>query len=154
MIRRPPRSTLFPYTTLFRSVLDLGRIDLKRVRVPSAAQLDRGGVPARAVRVEVLSEDPPRALALPQDASTRPVAHQNERVGIVIVQGARRDFGANDQRVPINSLSEIERGNMDSIDGTRARAIEVEGGRAGRAQGALNHTGAGRRRVVGLNSRE
>src|SRR3712207_6918531 len=25
MIRRPPRSTLFPYTTLFRSVLQLGR---------------------------------------------------------------------------------------------------------------------------------
>src|SRR2546430_9956707 len=24
MIRRPPRSTLFPYTTLFRSPLDLG----------------------------------------------------------------------------------------------------------------------------------
>src|SRR2546422_7642632 len=25
MIRRPPRSTLFPYTTLFRSPADLGR---------------------------------------------------------------------------------------------------------------------------------
>src|SRR5438552_12674650 len=25
MIRRPPRSTLFPYTTLFRSLLDEGR---------------------------------------------------------------------------------------------------------------------------------
>src|SRR5437667_2602728 len=25
MIRRPPRSTLFPYTTLFRSLVDLGR---------------------------------------------------------------------------------------------------------------------------------
>src|SRR5256885_13832121 len=24
MIRRPPRSTLFPYTTLFRSAIDLG----------------------------------------------------------------------------------------------------------------------------------
>src|SRR2546425_5995043 len=24
MIRRPPRSTLFPYTTLFRSLMDLG----------------------------------------------------------------------------------------------------------------------------------
>src|SRR5690242_21011296 len=24
MIRRPPRSTLFPYTTLFRSLIDLG----------------------------------------------------------------------------------------------------------------------------------
>src|SRR2546427_7482917 len=30
MIRRPPRSTLFPYTTLFRSLLRLGR------RVPEA----------------------------------------------------------------------------------------------------------------------
>src|SRR3712207_7562842 len=27
MIRRPPRSTLFPYTTLFRSVLDGGAIN-------------------------------------------------------------------------------------------------------------------------------
>src|SRR5436309_12213785 len=28
MIRRPPRSTLFPYTTLFRSVIDLGDVFL------------------------------------------------------------------------------------------------------------------------------
>src|SRR3989442_16025507 len=28
MIRRPPRSTLFPYTTLFRSREHLGRIDV------------------------------------------------------------------------------------------------------------------------------
>src|SRR5574340_1850086 len=27
MIRRPPRSTLFPYTTLFRSLLELGELD-------------------------------------------------------------------------------------------------------------------------------
>src|SRR2546429_8349825 len=27
MIRRPPRSTLFPYTTLFRSLLSLRRVD-------------------------------------------------------------------------------------------------------------------------------
>src|SRR2546429_7274736 len=32
MIRRPPRSTLFPYTTLFRSVLALGlTMDLNRI---------------------------------------------------------------------------------------------------------------------------
>src|SRR3712207_8246486 len=29
MIRRPPRSTLFPYTTLFRSVLEHGRLRLR-----------------------------------------------------------------------------------------------------------------------------
>src|SRR2546430_7270202 len=34
MIRRPPRSTLFPYTTLFRSTFDLLLID---IRIP---QLD------------------------------------------------------------------------------------------------------------------
>src|SRR3712207_8735719 len=29
MIRRPPRSTLFPYTTLFRSVLGIAGLDLE-----------------------------------------------------------------------------------------------------------------------------
>src|SRR2546430_8502870 len=32
MIRRPPRSTLFPYTTLFRSVLDLPTPEFRRHR--------------------------------------------------------------------------------------------------------------------------
>src|SRR5256885_9393408 len=31
MIRRPPRSTLFPYTTLFRSVARLGRLERRAV---------------------------------------------------------------------------------------------------------------------------
>src|SRR5438876_5953893 len=31
MIRRPPRSTLFPYTTLFRSYGDVIGVDLERV---------------------------------------------------------------------------------------------------------------------------
>src|SRR5256885_9706571 len=37
MIRRPPRSTLFPYTTLFRSVPPRGeRPDVAESRVPSS----------------------------------------------------------------------------------------------------------------------
>src|SRR3712207_8286373 len=36
MIRRPPRSTLFPYTTLFRSLL------AARARLPSALPLGSG----------------------------------------------------------------------------------------------------------------
>src|SRR2546427_8698582 len=39
MIRRPPRSTLFPYTTLFRSHADL--LSLNRRDLRSAAQIDR-----------------------------------------------------------------------------------------------------------------
>src|SRR5687767_15610966 len=40
MIRRPPRSTLFPYTTLFRSVLS-------RAAPPSLGQSHVGSLPAR-----------------------------------------------------------------------------------------------------------
>src|SRR3712207_8555943 len=45
MIRRPPRSTLFPYTTLFRS--EAGR-PLGRDRRPEAGEVD--GADARAPR--------------------------------------------------------------------------------------------------------
>src|SRR3712207_6849748 len=38
MIRRPPRSTLFPYTTLFRSTLDAGT-DVRRETVLALEQL-------------------------------------------------------------------------------------------------------------------
>src|SRR3712207_9536794 len=47
MIRRPPRSTLFPYTTLFRSVHDLdvvGRPDTFTVLAALAAVTDRLGL--------------------------------------------------------------------------------------------------------------
>src|SRR3712207_7698931 len=37
MIRRPPRSTLFPYTTLFRSSVELSQI----LRVKPAVSVDR-----------------------------------------------------------------------------------------------------------------
>src|SRR2546430_3659724 len=33
MIRRPPRSTLFPYTTLFRSLLEEGQLPIARAPV-------------------------------------------------------------------------------------------------------------------------
>src|SRR3712207_8054236 len=42
MIRRPPRSTLFPYTTLFRSALEL-RAEVAR-RVVALVVEDLGGV--------------------------------------------------------------------------------------------------------------
>src|SRR6266496_3904440 len=43
MIRRPPRSTLFPYTTLFRSRLERGRAGARRSR-----DRQNGGAPARS----------------------------------------------------------------------------------------------------------
>src|SRR3989442_7529356 len=37
MIRRPPRSTLFPYTTLFRSLCSAARMSRRRSRVMSGS---------------------------------------------------------------------------------------------------------------------
>src|SRR3712207_8063463 len=38
MIRRPPRSTLFPYTTLFRSILDVSLAPRDLLDVPGVHQ--------------------------------------------------------------------------------------------------------------------
>src|SRR3989454_11394577 len=66
MIRRPPRSTLFPYTTLFRSHLP-------------AAGLDLAGAPGRRPRGGCLAaraeERPPRGA----DRAVRPPAAQGAR---------------------------------------------------------------------------
>src|SRR2546425_7093695 len=76
MIRRPPRSTLFPYTTLFRSVAavdldgavddaaeDLARVDLSdrglHARVLAAIGLPRAvpDEPARRAQLHLRSEE-------------------------------------------------------------------------------------------------
>src|SRR5256885_11039325 len=44
MIRRPPRSTLFPYTTLFRSALDQGQPARLAVLVQGQQPLRAGAV--------------------------------------------------------------------------------------------------------------
>src|SRR3712207_7441795 len=41
MIRRPPRSTLFPYTTLFRSDLERHGLDRDLEVLPSEAEVER-----------------------------------------------------------------------------------------------------------------
>src|SRR2546427_3164825 len=50
MIRRPPRSTLFPYTTLFRSheLRSIGQRRVGRCVRPVAAQEALGGEPVQA----------------------------------------------------------------------------------------------------------
>src|SRR3712207_7341611 len=50
MIRRPPRSTLFPYTTLFRSARREGEDDRGDRRGGDAHQEQRGGGDLRAAR--------------------------------------------------------------------------------------------------------
>src|SRR3712207_8578058 len=65
MIRRPPRSTLFPYTTLFRSMPDCtGRLGVLGSSVGGglALQVATRGFDAAAVNYARLPEDPHSAL--------------------------------------------------------------------------------------------
>src|SRR3712207_9100426 len=104
MIRRPPRSTLFPYTTLFRSGLPLmaflARLSQSRtVRVPGTAVFMTGGtdhVPnallhnlkhnkvlhERVLFVTVLNEDVPEI----PDAARRNVQELAPGIHRVIVR--------------------------------------------------------------------
>src|SRR3712207_8692614 len=71
MIRRPPRSTLFPYTTLFRSLL--GRRGLLRAQRRGSTGLD-----AAAASAELLGGDLRRAGArVPGGRSLRPRSEEH-----------------------------------------------------------------------------
>src|SRR5260370_20317537 len=54
MIRRPPRSTLFPYTTLFRSHPDVGPV---QGRNPAFSKIFRRVVYAKASRRKILRSE-------------------------------------------------------------------------------------------------
>src|SRR5256885_12944665 len=49
MIRRPPRSTLFPYTTLFRSIADMAE---HHERDKGNGQQDQGGLAQPAQQID------------------------------------------------------------------------------------------------------
>src|SRR6266498_5916731 len=66
MIRRPPRSTLFPYTTLFRSRARHGGGDQRRRRgrgAPGTALALRTPRATRATRLRAALREIPQALA-------------------------------------------------------------------------------------------
>src|SRR3712207_7754848 len=77
MIRRPPRSTLFPYTTLFRSQLrDLRALPHQGLAAPDEpALVPAQGVPARPVPV---SRHPARELRVLPRLDQRSEEHTSE----------------------------------------------------------------------------
>src|SRR3712207_7483724 len=84
MIRRPPRSTLFPYTTLFRSLAELlARATLKPYYGIEPASWVRDGDSSDAVRAEVVVVEGAEALREPEagyseDLSRRSEEHTSE----------------------------------------------------------------------------
>src|SRR3712207_7900550 len=79
MMRRPPRSTLFPYTTLFRSLVER-RADRAHVHGPGARRLEREvdeRVPGGGDRADLVG-DRPRGMVHPSGAHARSEEHTSE----------------------------------------------------------------------------
>src|SRR5688572_32408120 len=68
MIRRPPRSTLFPYTTLFRSSWDAPVPDAKGPRT-TGLRRSAGGLRRAGEHADLPAADPPGHLPFRQKAS-------------------------------------------------------------------------------------
>src|SRR3989454_11061985 len=102
MVRRPPRSTLFPYTTLFRSRLPRDRV---------------GGEDALGPLVGLtLTADDPRPKELvrteiehgaPLEREHDPGPHQFLRSGIVSGQGQRSEEHTSELQSPCNLVCRL-----------------------------------------------
>src|SRR3989475_11656983 len=125
MIRRPPRSTLFPYTTLFRS-RPQGRHE-RRGAPPRAAgdlrapaRADRGipAPPARAARHHRLGTDQP--VLRPLGGRRPPKAHVRPRV----------------RAAPVGTPGSEDHATHAARDGTRARRLRTSAPEPARRPGA------------------
>src|SRR5256885_9505186 len=74
MIRRPPRSTLFPYTTLFRSLIFLGRV-LRVLDSPIRPPVEPLGMPGD---VRMVGRSLQRDVEGDLDAPLRSEEHTSE----------------------------------------------------------------------------
>src|SRR2546430_16668475 len=105
MIRRPPRSTLFPYTTLFRS---RGQRPPDGSPLPSKQRNGRRtngaglSVPRSTFHVPRLTESPPRHL--PREAE--PIEPQR----VVLPHAGGKDVGLPRARRQLETVEQVEHG--------------------------------------------
>src|SRR5258708_31503490 len=98
MIRRPPRSTLFPYTTLFRSQVLLIEClhEVELVALPASGEFrvaDVGDelVRLRGVGVEVRSEEHTSELQSPDHLVCRLLLEKKKKIKYVIAYSVEHE---------------------------------------------------------------
>src|SRR2546425_7639190 len=125
MIRRPPRSTLFPYTTLFRSALAVGDVDADELHPAAGAVLDvarvgehRDQLAAPGEQVEVVAARVPAPeRALPEGGRARPLPR-----GMEVLEGPPAELLA---PVAEHALGHV----VDVEERARGRVHEEDAGR-------------------------
>src|SRR5256885_12543035 len=135
MIRRPPRSTLFPYTTLFRS---LERIDVYQVKATRPEQVDKSGCERRGVidkrGVHPVAADAPKVI--PGEAPDAGVLGDGESLDLDVGQLLKR----------VQSLGKIILRDRPALVGrkTQRRHIERASEQSQQVEAADGHSRIGR----------
>src|SRR5947208_12283939 len=100
MIRRPPRSTLFPYTTLFRS-----NADAEPFHVPASVRIDAGvreGEDRKSTRLNSSHQIISYAVfCLKKKKKANRIENDNDKAAVLVDDDARRDQTAIVIRVTI-----------------------------------------------------
>src|SRR3989442_4583395 len=100
MIRRPPRSTLFPYTTLFRSSF---RVSPRMVLSAAAARIGVGAAPPSAIRMSaqrpeessvISAATPARGLSSRSEEHTSELQSRPHLVCRLLLEKKKRQQGA------------------------------------------------------------
>src|SRR3989449_11456590 len=92
MIRRPPRSTLFPYTTLFRSILPGPHHRHLHLRVAIDHRFDFLGMHLQAAHVDDPTPSADKMIAGPTQLDDVPRVDEVVTGDIVELRGARYHF--------------------------------------------------------------
>src|SRR5256886_10677484 len=119
MIRRPPRSTLFPYTTLFRSPVRLRR----RGWMALAARLRRL-VPGPDL---YLLLDAPPAITQARKQEVAPAETARQRVAFLELVRGRRNAHVVDASQPLDDVvADVQRLVLDHLSRRTARGLGLE----------------------------
>src|SRR2546430_7404305 len=100
MIRRPPRSTLFPYTTLFRSRTQRRTSRLDRIARPEAVR-------ARRIQLGERSEEHTSELQSQSNLVCRLLLEKKNRTSLLLCETATllQPQSGRSKRLPFSSLA-------------------------------------------------
>src|ERR1039458_7952402 len=90
MIRRPPRSTLFPYTTLFRSRHEADLFDAGAGAARDGGHILRGNALAIFIAQQILQENPDGKGQAPDVPDA--LLNQVREAEIIVIGGAHAQF--------------------------------------------------------------
>src|SRR2546425_10207553 len=111
MIRRPPRSTLFPYTTLFRSASQSAAVATANAAPAPAAATVEAATPAAVVEVKMTGDGTSKAAFEPAALTVK----SGSIVRFIDVSGGPHDIAFYTDSVPKGAVDALKKGMANTM---------------------------------------